>query len=120
MLEEKLDSLIVVLEDQNKLIEKAIKVMKGNCCDAQAKEMLNPVSESGESPVKKAVEEAFDESEELMEITLDLLKKLAKEKIKKGVSRSDIKKLITEHGADSLAELDESQFDVFHEALEAL
>ena len=116
MLEEKLDSLIVVLEDQNKLIEKAIKVMKGNCCDAQAKEMLNPVSESGDP--KDEVE--INPAEELMEITLDLLKKLAKDKIKSGVPRTKIKELITEHGADSLAELDESQFDVFHEALEAL
>lgn len=66
-------------------------------------------------------EETLEETSDTpSEITTQTVKDLAKAKMAEGVARSDIKKVITKLGAESIADLDQDGLNKLHAKLEEM
>jgi hypothetical protein len=78
------------------------------------KDPENPEPEATE----KAKSETIDKQPE--QITTQTVKDLAKAKMAEGVARSDIKKVITKLGAESIADLDQDGLCKLHAKLEEM
>ena len=64
---------------------------------------------------------SFDKKEEAhtpsINIDIESVKKLAKDKMKQGVDRKDIKKIISDLGSESLSELSPTNLDILYNKL---
>jgi len=77
--------------------------------------------ESEPEPEAEEVEEETEDDEDgTSEITAASVRDLAKEKIKSGSERKDVKKLISDLGADSISDLDPKSLAKLNSQLEAL
>ena len=73
-----------------------------------------------ETEVKKAEKKVAKKVAKNFSITIDEVRELAKLKILAGVKRTEVKDMITELGAESIAELNEEDLKKLNEKLKAI
>lgn len=113
-----------MLESEIKKLTVAVEALTA-ALNNQEVETVNEAVD--EAPEKEEVEEeeTSDEdqeetSEDSDEVTVESVQALAKEKIKDGTPRKDIKTMITKLGGESMSELDEKALVKLHAQLEKL
>jgi hypothetical protein len=116
MLENKIDELTNAVIALTEAIKNQAPTLSPS---ADSEDAPKPKSKPKTKPKTKQVEESSAEAETIL-ITSQLVQDMARKIIAAGTPRSDIKDIITEIGADSIADLSDSGLVSFHKKLTAI